>query len=338
MMDFKEFCNYVEKNVRIAMPEQYRDSVVDIIKVTKNNGACLRGLTMRREGSNVSPTLYLEGFYEKYAAGYGLGDVLKEVAETYALHDGKANRYAEVNTFISDYEKAKEHLALSICNTWRNQDRFDMIPHVETEDLSFIFKLVVASDVKEQATITVTKQMLDAWNVSGDICYKDALENMKKINPPVVQSMGSILGSYGLVADPDVVRLESAPKTTMYVISNQLRMDGAVYMFDDESLASVAAKMETDVIVLPSSIHEVICISAENTNLHDLEEMVKSINMETVIPEEQLSDNVYYYDAQKHELMIASEHEKKVQTESQQTKENDVSPEKQDNSMRRGGR
>lgn len=47
----------------------------------KNNDLKLTGLIIRKNGSNIAPTIYLEPFYEKYLCGSSMSDVLKEIAE-----------------------------------------------------------------------------------------------------------------------------------------------------------------------------------------------------------------------------------------------------------------
>jgi len=50
---------------------------------------------------------------------------------------------------------------------------------------------------------------------------------------------------------------------------------------------------------LPSSIHELLIIPDNgNFDLKSLENMVKEVNATTVDPADQLTDNVYHYDAQ----------------------------------------
>lgn len=51
--------------------------------------------------------------------------------------------------------------------------------------------------------------------------------------------------------------------------------------------------------ILPSSIHELLIIPDNgNFDLKSLEHMVKEVNATTVDPADQLTDNVYHYDAQ----------------------------------------
>jgi hypothetical protein len=63
-----------------------------------------------------------------------------------------------------------------------------------------------------------------------------------------------------------------------------------------------------NLIILPSSIHEVLVLAADtsNQNVSDFAAMVFEINREQVAVEERLSDNVYRYDAALNKIVLAT--------------------------------
>ena len=76
-MNFNDFVDYVAEKVTDIMGEEYHYSVS---KVTKNNNVILTGLSVRKESEKVSPTVYLEDFFEMYERGEVIGDIISEVA------------------------------------------------------------------------------------------------------------------------------------------------------------------------------------------------------------------------------------------------------------------
>ena len=61
--DFKQF----EKEIREQLEQIYKGKgTVSIRSVWKNNGVCLRALSVIQSAGKVAPTMYLEDFYEKY--------------------------------------------------------------------------------------------------------------------------------------------------------------------------------------------------------------------------------------------------------------------------------
>ena len=58
----------------------------------------------------------------------------------------------------------------------------------------------------------------------------------------------------------------------------------------------LADKFDSDIYILPSSIHETLLIPADGEkDAEELKDMVRTINATEVSPEEVLSDNVYVY-------------------------------------------
>lgn len=71
-------------------------------------------------------------------------------------------------------------------------------------------------------------------------------------------------------------------------------------------LKDFADHMESNLYILPSSIHEVILLLEEDTDdVNDLFRMVEETNRTVVDQEEVLSDSVYYYDREKDKITIA---------------------------------
>ena len=66
-LGFEEFCDFVRDNILSLMPED-RKRTVRIMDVDKNNGIKRKGISITGEEGNISPTIYLEGFYEDFAS------------------------------------------------------------------------------------------------------------------------------------------------------------------------------------------------------------------------------------------------------------------------------
>jgi len=77
--------------------------------------------------------------------------------------------------------------------------------------------------------------------------------------------------------------------------------NGACILQYPDFLDQAAETLGGDFYVLPSSIHEVLCIADDGSmELSHLEEMVRSINEAEVAPADRLSDNVFHYDSEEH--------------------------------------
>jgi len=82
----------------------------------------------------------------------------------------------------------------------------------------------------------------------------------------------------------------------MYVLTNQQRFLGACCILYDDVLKEIAERLDSDLYILPSSIHEVILMPVTVTeSVPALSQMVCDINQSEVSAEEILSDHIYYY-------------------------------------------
>ena len=118
---------------------------------------------------------------------------------------------------------------------------------------------------------------------------KAALENTEKA--AVLGSMFDVLDGGGVSVDewePD-----GSPMT---VLTSRDQVNGAGVIFCDSVLKKIHEKIG-DYYILPSSIHEVLITPvADGIERDYLEEMVKAVNRDEVVPEDRLSDQVYLFD------------------------------------------
>lgn len=85
-------------------------------------------------------------------------------------------------------------------------------------------------------------------------------------------------------------------------------MFGAINIYNENCIKQVQEILGTkDFYVLPSSIHEVICVPTEGVEIDDLLKMVTEINQTQVHPEEWLGDFVLYYDEETRQLVKVAE-------------------------------
>jgi len=89
----------------------------------------------------------------------------------------------------------------------------------------------------------------------------------------------------------------------LYVLSNKEKMFGASAMLYSEQIKGLADRLESDLLILPSSTNEVLLLPEQRDQGYDFyRQMVKEVNTTQVDPEEILSFNLYRYDRQKEEI------------------------------------
>lgn len=142
--------------------------------------------------------------------------------------------------------------------------------------------------------------------------FKAAAENTRRILPPAVKSMDEVIKEM-FVADgmpPEVADMmigEIPPERGMWIISNERGTNGAASMLYENELHKLSVQLGTDLFILPSSIHEVIAVPADDLEPEELAQMVSEINMGQVALGERLSNQVYYYDKELRKLSLATD-------------------------------
>ncbi len=312
MLSYEEFQSYVEESILDFLPEEYENADVSINTVTKNNGKELQALCVRTKESCISPTIYLEGFYQKYKDGADLDQVVKEIARVTDEHSAGPEFAENIVEDFKNFDFIKDRVILTVVNTEKNAEMLKNTPHTEKEDLSFIYKVMLGEDKRDgMATITIKEEHMACWGVTVEDLHSLAMKNSQEKLPASVKSMNDImlemLGRDGLPEEVvEAMIMNMPPENQMYVISNSNSVNGASAIFYSDALADLSDKLGgVDLFVLPSSVHEVIAVSTDMGTPEMLAEMVKEVNGSEVSLEEQLSDHVYKFDAKTRELALA---------------------------------
>lgn len=306
-MNFEEFTNYVKENVGSVLPKKFADAKIDINKVTKNNGMVITGLVIVPKNQNICPTIYLENFYTKYEEGTDIQDVLKDIVKLYLNNIAAPSGFSNIGKDFKDIDFVKERVIMVVINGAKNEKLLSEVPYVEYEDLAIIFKVYLEEDNGGMATITIRNEHLAFWGVTKEELYEFAKKNTQVLLPVRVQSMQDVmLEMMGICKEfSDEIDWDTLDENPMIVISNKQKVNGASAIFYEDVLSTVAEKFGTDLYILPSSVHECIAVPYDEERLEDFLQMVTEINASQVALEEQLSNNVYYFNAETKTLKLA---------------------------------
>lgn len=139
----------------------------------------------------------------------------------------------------------------------------------------------------EIASLQVTDELLERNNLTAEEAFAIAMRNAERVAEitPMRQVIEELLGG-------ELPEEEDAPK--MFIASNDQRTNGAPVMFCKKVQSELLEIFGREsVYILPSSVHEVIAISASYMQIDELKQMVSEINRSTVEPEDRLTDEVY---------------------------------------------
>ena len=307
MMDYEMFKEVVKESFLSYMPGSYRGMEVRVDPVNKVNRT-LDGLSLlaKNEKTMISPTLYINDMYEKYSKTGDLQATLQEAAK--AMDEV----FREATIPSLDINTAKDNIIFQLVNTMQNEDMLKNLPHREFQDLSIMYRWIVGVDQKGLSSIVINNNVAESLGMGEEELFKAAAENTRRLLPPVVQSMNEVIMDM-FMADGMPKELaeqmigEQEPEMTMWVISNERKIDGAASMLYEDKLHNLAEKVGTDLYILPSSVHEVIAVSVEMGEPEELARMVSEINMDQVDISERLSKQVYHYDKDLRKITLATD-------------------------------
>lgn len=306
-MNYEEFKNVVVQEFLQYLPEEYQHLTLKIVLVEKVN-MVKDGVTLidGDKESWVSPTIYVEDMYESYQESQDYQKVFEDVAAVMAsvLKDPIVNGKL-------DFQDAGDNIVFQLINTEQNKGLLNSLPHREFHDLSIIYRWIVGRDECGMQSVVIRKELMKQLGLNEEQMFKLAVANYKRILPPTVRSMDEIMreafGDEGMPEElAEIMLPEHSADETMWVISNDAKINGAASMLFDDTLQEVAKKMDSDLYIMPSSVHETIAISVNMGEPYELAKMVNEINMNEVSLDERLSNQVYHYDKELHKLTMAT--------------------------------
>ena len=132
-MNYTEFVNAVKEKLTQELNGGVR---VNVYTTKKNNATERTGLILETPGVNISPTIYLEEFFELYEKGKQMDWIIEDLVELYEeIRQEKSWDYERMLSF----EGVKDRIIFRLINTEKNKELLLDVPHKKFLDLSLVF-------------------------------------------------------------------------------------------------------------------------------------------------------------------------------------------------------
>lgn len=270
-LDYEQFKTVLttrleEMLMKSKKPYGYKKQVIH--KVNQD----LDSISMIGENIKMSPTLYFNNMYDYYN---GTDAAIEELALNAFETMLEGVNQTEITEELPDKEKFMENIFFQVINTEKNKTYLLEVPHREYLDLSIIYRYAGNISDNGMATATINYILMDEFKLTEEELYEAAYKNTRRILEPKVISAGIPM---------------------MNMISNDMNIFGANGILYKDIVAKEAKKLNTDVYLIPSSIHEFLIQPVSNTlKPKDLKEIIKNANENVIGPEDYLSDSLYIY-------------------------------------------
>lgn len=296
-MNYQQFIEEVERRVKEKIKGNETITVY-IHTAVKNNGKERKGITVSEKGIHISPTIYLEEYFQQFQEGKPIEKIVEKILQLY--EEVKCSHPCE-ESLLQNYEELKGKFACKLIHRGKNEKLLNDIPYVSWMDLAIVVFVLLEVSPYGTATVLVRKEHLEIWGLTEAQLFDEAKKNTPILLPYQFCPMRKLLREIC----PYAVDEGEEEEESLYVLSNKLRSFGAASMLYDGILEKVGQKLGENYYILPSSIHEVIVVPESKSPVkQDLEEMVREINETQVKEEEVLSDRVYYFSRKENRLFL----------------------------------
>lgn len=272
--------NTFVEEIRNAVAKALDGKIVEVREVEKTNGVIYTGISIRTEGCNIAPTIYLD-------EGQSVEMNVKGILEAYAKCQPREDIELD---WMEDYEQVKNKLSVMITSkpisglAKRKAPGFD--------DLYMHAYVLVDNLQLGKGTIKVREELMKTWGVSNAKLFADALKSAPTVTPVRQRSMFQTMVDMGAPED----MMMAFSDDPMQVVSNKEGMLGAATI--------LYTKVTEGTYMIPSSVHEVLLLDGNRMPDVMLNEIIGEVNREAVAPQDYLSNHAYRYNGKKWENVV----------------------------------
>lgn len=211
---------------------------------------------------------------------------------------------------FDEFNNQKENLVITedriICtllNRRRNEKLLQSIPYTPIHDMAIIYRYLVGESKNGVCTKIITNKMLEEHGIEKASLLSLAVKNTANLHPSRVELLSDTIESListGFTYQEEELlpflksEKEQGKSVPMYVLTNQSGIFGATVITYPNLLEHLADKLQSSLIVIPSSIHELLVIKAD-IPLEEATRMLREVNSSYLDENEILSDTAMYF-------------------------------------------
>jgi len=266
---------------------------LELHEVVKDNGIVLHGIILKKEGFNACPNYYLENLENRE-----IEDIDTELLE---IVNFLRNESKNINlSALLSREYLIENVILRVVNI-SNKETLEkeniitypvMIGGKVSNELIAYPCCIVDGLGEGLATFKIKEELLNSASVSAEEIYEAGLR--RTTEEVTIKDMAHVICEM-MGQDFDEFSMGMLDGPAFYVVSNKSSVYGAAALLCKDALKNLATELDGDLIILPSSVHEMICLKDDGSDPRLYKDMVGDVNSTVLNPEEFLSNKVFKY-------------------------------------------
>ena len=285
-----------KKQIKLVLDGAFCDAGyrLESIKVPPVNGKERDAFSLKKEGAMAAPVIYLNEEFERFSnSGKTFTQYVDALVPALCRSIQNTPDARKLNCLF-DPAYVRKNVVLRVVNAEKNIKMLFDLPHYAWQDLAaYCYVIVEERDDGATAGVKVTHALLAKLGMTTSELYRAAYKNTREKGFKIFR-MADLNPLFAMMGD--------AP---MLICSNEHVNRGASFVLYEENLQKVSEMLGGDMVILPSSVNEVICIPACG-DAEELVDIVREANRTQVADDEQLSDNCYRYIAAENRVVMVS--------------------------------
>lgn len=257
--------NYMKTMIIKGLNE--RGYNAEITTITKN-GIVMTGVIIG--DGNIRPTIYIDKYLN---TGNSLSEIVSDIINTY---ENTPKPDIDIQNVMS-WDYAKDNLRLCL----QKKTDEDIIKR-DFLDMEMYVRVRISAN----GTYKIKPGMFK--EISEEEIFARAILNAKA--NVEIEDMGQMMAD--MMGIP-VSELDTVPN--MIIVTNKEKINGASAICDTELLSRIANTYKSDLVIIPSSIHECILYPDNKPDMKGYNDMIVAVNETSVAPEERLSNHAYIF-------------------------------------------
>ena len=197
-----------------ALTERFGDDCkIEYKEVLKNNGIRLDGLLVRFNNKSISPTVYVNDYYDRYVAGEDIDEIADHIA--WLIKNNCLEDDFNPESLIL-FENIKDRIVYKLVNYEKNKDLLNTIPHKKFLDLAVVYYIAIKEDIFESASILINNSHLELWDKTMEDIDKEISMKYSKYNLVYVIPAGAVF---------NIVKTVTGIKVTIYTLNKWFGLD-----------------------------------------------------------------------------------------------------------------
>lgn len=301
MYTYNQFKTLMVQKIGTYLETEDRSIIsVDLFSKERNNEQQVDSLSVKMkykdEIQNMTPTIDIAPIYAMYRANGG--DFETTMNTVAADFSEKLDRLPAWDTKkIDSVPYILENCFIRLVNRSTNENIIENCPHTEFHDLEMVYRVLVSQEADNMASYLVTNDVLEKTGISQEVLHEAAYKNTREMLPIHTVRLTDLVRN--TIPDYMDVDAQMVPDGNQIVLTNEKFIYGATSMIYPDVLHRLAEEYDSSFAVIPSSVNEVILTpmddNADMRDIYALSEIVEAMNRTTVSIEDQLSNEVYFY-------------------------------------------